>query len=69
MHVSVEKFFENYSGALEKVKTIIKALLKSPLSETPDDIRSALSMAILTPDDVMRRCAKRMDGCFACLKM
>ena len=53
MHVSVEKFFETYSGALEKVKTIIQALLKSSLSETPRDIRNALSMAILTPDDAM----------------
>lgn len=54
MHVSVEKFFETYSSALGKVKTIIEALLKSPLSETPSDIRTALSMAVLTPDDAMR---------------
>lgn len=53
MHVSVEKFFETYSGALEKVKAIITALLDNPLSDTPDDIRGALSMAILTSDEAM----------------
>ncbi|MFK7839105.1 MAG: MTAP family purine nucleoside phosphorylase [Bdellovibrionales bacterium] len=50
MHVSVEKFFETYGGALEKAKTVLAELLKHPLSETPNDIRSSLKAAILTPD-------------------
>jgi len=62
MHVSVEKFFETYSGALDKVKAIIEALLHAPLSETPSDIRTALSMAILTPDEAMNAEQKKWIG-------
>ncbi len=52
-HVSVEKFFAVYGGALEKAKALLGELLKAPLTETPDDIRCALRSAILTPDDAL----------------
>ena len=53
MHVSVEKFFEVYGGALEKAKAVLAELLKHPFSDTPEDIRASLQMAILTPDDAI----------------
>ncbi len=49
-HVSVEKFFETYGGAVEKAKALLGELLSTPLRETPDDIRQALKNSILTPD-------------------
>ncbi len=49
-HVSVDKFFETYGGALEKTKILLTELLKSPLTDTPEDIRQALQHAILTPN-------------------
>lgn len=52
-HVSVEKFFEVYGGALEKAKNILAELLKSPFTDTPDEIRNSLQMAILTPDEAL----------------
>lgn len=52
-HVSVEKFFEVYGGAINKAKAVLAELLKEPLTDTPDDIRSALKMAVLTPDEAL----------------
>ena len=52
-HVSVEKFFEVYGGALEKAKAVLAELLKTPFTETPDDIRASLRTSILTPDDAI----------------
>lgn len=52
-HVSVEKFFEVYGGALEKAKGVLAELLKAPFSDTPDDIRNSLQMAVLTPDEAL----------------
>lgn len=52
-HVSVEKFFEVYGGALEKAKALLAELLNQPFTETPDSIKHALQMAILTPDDAI----------------
>lgn len=51
MHVSVEKFFETYGGAVEKAKSVITELLNAPFTDTPDDIRGALEHAVLTPDE------------------
>lgn len=53
MHVSVEKFFETYGAAMEKAKAVLAELVKQPFTDTPDDIRDSLSMAILTPDEAM----------------
>ena len=48
-HVSVDKFFEVYSGTLAKALALLSQLLSQPLSETPADIRSALQTAVMTP--------------------
>lgn len=52
-HVSVEKFFEVYGGALEKAKAVLVELLKETFTDTPDDIRSSLKTSILTPDNAI----------------
>ena len=52
-HVSVEKFFEVYSGALEQAKGVLTELLKAPLTDTPENIRNSLQASILTPDEAM----------------
>lgn len=52
-HVSVEKFFEVYGAAVEKAKAVLSELLKAPLTDTPDSIRSALKMAVLTLDSAL----------------
>ena len=52
-HVSVEKFFEVYGGALEKAKAVLTELVKSPFTDTPNDIRHALKTSILTPDSAI----------------
>lgn len=52
-HVSVEKFFEVYGGALEKAKALLGELLKAPFTDTPDDIRGSLKTSILTPDSAI----------------
>lgn len=52
-HVSVEKFFEVYGGALEKAKAVLAELLKAPFTDTPDDIRHSLKTSILTPDSAI----------------
>lgn len=53
MHVSVEKFFEIYGGAVEQAKTLLAELLKAPLTETSGDIRGSLKMSMLTQDSAL----------------
>lgn len=52
-HVSVEKFFEVYGGALEKAKALLAELLTAPFTETPEAIRQSLQTSVLTPDDAL----------------
>ncbi len=52
-HVSVEKFFEVYGGALEQAKNLLAELLKMPFKDTPENIRNSLQASILTPDEVL----------------
>ena len=52
-HVSVEKFFEVYGGALENAKAVLAELLKTPFTDTPVDIRESLRTSILTPDNAI----------------
>jgi len=59
-HVSVEKFFEVYGGALEKAKGVLAELLKTPFTDTPDDIRNSLQMAVLTPDEALNDSQKAL---------
>ena len=49
-HVTVEKFFEVYSQTVDKAKETLSALAKQELSETPEEISSALKFSILTAD-------------------
>jgi len=49
-HVSVDKFFEVYSGTLAKAITLVDQLLSAPFSATPSDIRGALKTAVMTPE-------------------
>ena len=62
MHVSVDKFFETYGGALEKAKAVLTELLNAPFTETPRDIRTSLGAAILTPDDALTQTQKQWLG-------
>lgn len=57
-HVSVEKFFEVYSGALEQAKSVLSELLKTSFTDTPENVRNSLQTSILTPDDVMTEAQK-----------
>ena len=50
-HVSVDKFFEVYSGTLAKAITLVNQLLSAPFSATPSDIRGALKTAVMTPEE------------------
>lgn len=52
-HVSVEKFFEVYGGALEKAKAVLTGLIKAPFRDTPADIRTCLQAAILSAESAM----------------
>lgn len=58
MHVSVDKFFEVYGGALEKAKSVLAELLKAPFTDTPEDIRTSLKTSILTPDNAISAAQK-----------
>ena len=52
-HVSVEKFFATYQGAMTNAKAILPELLRVPFTHTPGDIREALAGAVLTADEVL----------------
>lgn len=48
-HVSVDRFFQVYSGTLDKAITLVNQLLRQELSETPEEIRHSLQTAVMTP--------------------
>ena len=50
-HVSVEAVFEVYYENIGKIKKIILKLLENGISDTPENIRTALSGAVMTPDE------------------
>ena len=52
-HVSVDKFFEVYSGTLDKAITLLNQLLSAPRSETPIGIKCALQTAVMTPEALL----------------
>ncbi len=52
-HVSVEKFFETYAGAMQKAQGVLAQFLQNPLTPTPDNIRASLKNSILTPDSAL----------------
>ena len=50
-HVSVEAVFAVYNENIGKIKKLILKLLENGISETPDNIRTALNGAVMTPDE------------------
>ena len=50
-HVSVEAVFAVYYENIGKIKKIILKLLENGISDTPENIRTALSGAVMTPDE------------------
>ncbi|MDH5722282.1 MAG: MTAP family purine nucleoside phosphorylase [Alphaproteobacteria bacterium] len=50
-HVSVEAVFAVYFENIEKIKKLVLKLLENGISETPENIRTALKGAVMTPDD------------------
>jgi 5'-methylthioadenosine phosphorylase len=52
-HVSVDKFFAVYGGAMEKAKAVLAEAIKAPWRPTPDDVRQALRHALLTQENAL----------------
>ena len=52
-HVSVSAIFELYGKSLNKVRTLIDALLQGPLPAEEPEIRKALQHSMLTPDETL----------------
>ncbi len=50
-HVSVEAVFAVYFENIGKIKQLILKVLENGISETPDNIRTALNGAVMTPDE------------------
>lgn len=50
-HVNVEAVFAVYFENIGKIKKIILKLLENGISQTPENIRSALKGAVMTPDE------------------
>ena len=52
-HVSVEKFFATYQGAMTNAKAILPELLRVPFTHTPMEVREALAGSVLTADEAL----------------
>ena len=52
-HVSVEKFFATYQGAMTNAKAILPELLRAPFTDIPTEVREALAGSVLTPDEAL----------------
>lgn len=50
-HVSVEAVFAVYRENIDKIKKLVLKLLENGISDTPENIRTALNGAVMTPDD------------------
>ena len=50
-YVSVEAVFEVYYENIGKIKKMILKLLENGISDTPENIRTALKGAVMTPDE------------------
>lgn len=50
-HVSVEAVFKVYFENIEKIKSLVVKLLQNGISNTPENIRTALKGAVMTPDE------------------
>lgn len=52
-HVSVDKFFATYQGTLAKAQLVLTELLQGDFRSTPNEVRGALTGALLTPDETL----------------
>ena len=52
-HVTVQAVIERFGASLERAKTLLLALLKTPLPEVDEEYRRSLDMALLTPDSAL----------------
>lgn len=52
-HVTVASIFALYAEAVARARELLGALLRTPLPEAEEEIRTALSDAVLTPDNVL----------------
>lgn len=51
MHVKATEIFEQYTGILKNVRSMLGGLMKRPLPPAEPEIRNALKFALLTPAD------------------
>ena len=61
-HVSVEKFFATYQGAMTNAKAIFPELLRGSFTDTPREVREALAGSVLTADEALTDIQKRWLG-------
>lgn len=61
-HVSVEAVFEVYYENIGKIKKIVLKLLENGISETPENIRTALNGAVMTKDESLTDAQKEWLG-------
>ncbi len=52
-HVSVNAIFERYGQTLATARQVLEELLRAPLPAPDPESRSALAMALLTPDQAL----------------
>jgi len=52
-HVNALGIFERYGKTLANARRVLDALLAGPLPEPETDIRTALSLALLTPEETL----------------
>jgi 5'-methylthioadenosine phosphorylase len=52
-HVTVASIFALYAEAVARARELLGALLRTPLPEPEEEIRTALAYAVLTPDNVL----------------
>ncbi len=61
-HVSVEAVFAVYYENIGKIKKIVLKLLENGISETPENIRTALNGAVMTKDNALTDVQKEWLG-------
>ena len=59
-HVTVQAVIERFGASLERAKSLLHALLQSPLPKIDEGYRKALTMAVLTPEDALSTEQKSM---------
>ncbi len=59
-HVTVQAVIERFGASLERAKSLLMEMLKTPLPEVDETYRQSLAMAVLTPDNVLSDSQKAM---------